>query len=413
MTGRSGWAPGLGRDYQSVFVEPWSVYTGAVLLVVLMAVLMGSGLFWGVFGGLKLWGDYLNNAIGLGPVLGIKQELESPLMHRISLLNITLLLGAFSAALLSRQFHVNRPPKLEYIWAAAGGILMGAGSCLAGGCTTGGFFVPLTFSSASGWAMWAGLLVGAAIGLKLLLWTMENISWGTAPTTVWPAYLKRWHPWFGTLVALFILLWALDWWNSADQKKVVRALTVLVGFGIGFVMHRSRFCFVRVFREPFMTGEGEMTKAMILALALAVPVGAALMAAGTIDPYIAIPTRFWLGSVLGGLIFGIGMIFAGGCASGCLWRMGEGHIKLMVTMLFFAWSGSTTNAILSGYGLLAIDIDIDFLDGIAQISGLGFQAFMPDLLVRWEFSLAVTYVILVVWYSFVRYNESTSRFTVF
>ena len=136
--GRSGWAPGLGRDYQSVFVEPWSVYTGAVLLVVLMAVLMGSGLFWGVFGGLKLWGDYLNNAIGLGPVLGIKQELESPLMRRISLLNITLLLGAFSAALLSRQFHVNRPPKLEYIWAAAGGILMGAGSCLAGGCTTGG-----------------------------------------------------------------------------------------------------------------------------------------------------------------------------------------------------------------------------------------------------------------------------------
>ena len=37
---------------------------------------MGSGLFWGVFGGLKLWGDYLNNAIGLGPALGIKAELD-------------------------------------------------------------------------------------------------------------------------------------------------------------------------------------------------------------------------------------------------------------------------------------------------------------------------------------------------
>ncbi len=94
-------------------------------------------------------------------------------MHRISLMNITLVLGAFSAALLSRQFHLNRPPPLENIWAALGGTLMGIGAVLAGGCTTGGFFVPLTFSSAAGWAMWVGLLVGAVIGLKLLLWTID------------------------------------------------------------------------------------------------------------------------------------------------------------------------------------------------------------------------------------------------
>jgi len=150
------WLEGFKQDYQAVLVQPWSAYTGAVLLVILMAVLMGSGLFWGVFGGLKLWGDYLNNAIGLGPVLGIKQELDSPLMHRISLMDITLLLGAFSAALFSRQFRINRPPALEYVWAIVGGSLMGIGATLAGGCTTGGFFVPLMFSSASGWAMWAG-----------------------------------------------------------------------------------------------------------------------------------------------------------------------------------------------------------------------------------------------------------------
>ena len=413
ITGRPAWLQGFGRDYQAVFVEPWSPYMGALLLVVLMAVLMGSGLFWGVFGGLKLWGDYLNNAIGLGSVLGIKQQLESPLMHRISLLNITLLLGAFSAALLSRQFHINRPPKLEYIWAAAGGAMMGVGAVLAGGCTTGGFFVPLTFSSASGWAMWGGLLIGAATGLKLLLWTMENITWGMTPVSVWPAYLKRWYPWFGALVAVFMLLWALEWWNSADQKKAVRALLVVAGFGIGFVMHRSRFCFSRVFREPFMTAEGEMTKAMMLALVLAVPVGGALIAAGTIDPYVAIPTRFWLGSALGGLVFGIGMVFAGGCASGSLWRIGEGHLKLVVAVVFFAWTGSTVNAILSGFGLLTTDIDIDFLDGMAQISGLGFQAFMPDLIGGWEYSFLLTYVLLVIWYIFVRYNESTSKFTVF
>lgn len=407
------WLEGFKKDYKTVFVEPWSAYTGAVLLVVIMAVLMGSGLFWGVFGGLKLWGDYLNNAIGLGSLLGIKEQLESPLMHRISLMNITLVLGAFSAALLSRQFQINRPPPLEYIWAALGGTLMGLGAVLAGGCTTGGFFVPLTFSSAAGWAMWAGLLLGAVIGLKLLLWTLEYITWGCRPAAMWRVRLKKWYPWFGALVAVLILLWAWSWWQSTEEKKAVRAILVVAGFGIGFVLHRSRFCFSRVFREPFMTAEGDMTKAMILAIALGAAVGAALISYGSIDPYVAIPSRFWLGSALGGLIFGIGMVFAGGCASGSLWRVGEGHLKLVVAVIFFAWSGSTVGAIIGDFGLLTADFDIDFLDGVAEITGLGFQAFMPDLFGSWEYSLLLTYALLVIWYIFIRYNESTSRFTVF
>jgi uncharacterized membrane protein YedE/YeeE len=162
-----------------------------------------------------------------------------------------------------------------------------------------------------------------------------------------------------------------------------------------------------------MTAEGEMTKAMILAIALGAPVGAALISYGTIDPYLAIPARFWLGSALGGLVFGIGMVFAGGCASGSLWRIGEGHLKLVVAVIFFAWSGSTAGAIMHNFGLLTPDIDIDFLDGIAEVTGLGFEAFMPDLLGGWVYTLLLTYVLLVVWYIFIRYNESTSKFTVF
>ena len=407
------WLEGFKQDYKAVFVDSWSAYTGAILLVIIMAVLIGSGLFWGVFGGIKLWGDYLNNAIGLGSILGIKAQLESPLMHRISLMDITLLMGAFSAALFSRQFHINRPPILEYIWAATGGILMGIGATLAGGCTTGGFFVPLLFSSASGWAMWAGLLIGALFGLKLLLWTMENITWGCTAPAYRPARLKKYYPWLGVVVAVLVLTWAINWWTSDEEKKVVRALLVVAGFAIGFVLHRSRFCLSRVFREPFMTAEGEMTKALMLAVALGTPVTAMLIFIGTIDPYLAVPARFWLGSALGGLIFGVGMVFAGGCASGSLWRIGEGHLKLVMALIFFAWSGSTANAILGKFGLLAADVDIDFLDGMAEITGIGFQAYMPDLIGGWEYTLLTTYGLLAIWYAFIRYNESSSKFTVF
>ena len=73
-----------------MFVEDWSPYFGAALLVMVILGLMVSGLFWGVFGGLKLWGDMFNNAIGLGPLLGVPEKLETPLLHRLSLMNITL-----------------------------------------------------------------------------------------------------------------------------------------------------------------------------------------------------------------------------------------------------------------------------------------------------------------------------------
>lgn len=403
----------LKADYKSVFVDEWSPYFGATLVVIIMAVLMGSGLFWGVFGGVKLWGDYFNNLIGLGPLLGVKSELDSPLMHRISLMDITLVLGAYAAAMLSQQFRISRPPNLEYVWGALGGTLMGIGATFAGGCTTGGFFIPLTFSSPSGWMMWVGLLIGAVIGLKLLLWTMENVTWGTKAPEIKPQRFKGAFPWIGALVIAGILIWAVSWWGSDNKMEVQRAILILAGFGIGFVLHRSRFCFSRVFREPFMTGEGEMTKAMIFALALGAPVGAVLIANEAVDPYLAVPTRFWIGSLIGGLVFGIGMIFAGGCASGSLWRVGEGHLKLVAAVFFFGWSGSITSGILGKLGLTAAEYDLDFMDGMAEVSPLGFQAFMPDLLGGWGWALLVTFALLLVWYLLVRYNESTDKFTVF
>ncbi len=65
------WLRGLRDDYEKIFVKEWSPFVGAVLLVLVIVSLMVSGLFWGVFGGVKFWGDWINNLIGLGPVVGI------------------------------------------------------------------------------------------------------------------------------------------------------------------------------------------------------------------------------------------------------------------------------------------------------------------------------------------------------
>ena len=404
------WLAGFQSDYEKFFVKKWSSYLGAVLLMMAIMGLMINGMVWGVFGGVKFWGDWFNNFIGLGPWLGLPGDRGSVLLHSMSLMNITLVLGAFFAALLSRQFSPSRPPKLEYVWAATGGILMGIGAALAGGCTTGGFFNPVLHASPAGWAMCLGLLAGAALGFKMLLWTMENIEWGTqAPATIKvPTPLVRAYPLLGWIVAFGVLAWAIQWTYSESAPLVYRAPIVLSGFAIGFIMHRSRLCFARAFREPFVTGEGEMTKAVILALAIGLPLASLLFQKKVIDPYSAIPATFWIGSLTGGLIFGVGMIFAGGCASGSLWRMGEGHLKLWVSMFFFAWAGSTASALLKRFNLTSVDEESS--DNFER-TALGFQAYMPDMFSGWGRTLLISAILLLLWYGLVRYNESTEKFT--
>jgi hypothetical protein len=400
---------GFREDYQRLLVTEWSPYLGAILLVLVVLGLMMSGLYWGVYGGLKLWGDWFNAALGLGPLLGLPANLETPLMSRVSLTNITLLLGAFAAALLSRQFLISRPPKLEYLWAVLGGSLMGVGATLADGCTTGGFYTPILHASPAGWTMFAGLLIGAVIGLKLLLWTLDHIRWGmqSPPAIKMPDRVQAIYPWLGFAVLVATLFWALAWYGSDNERLNSRAILVLAGFAIGFIMHRSRLCFARAIREPFMTGEGDMTKAIILSLAIGTPFAALLFKIEAIDPYIAIPATFWFGSLLGGILFGLGMIFAGGCASGSLWRMGEGHIKLWVAAFFFAWTGSLASALFKQAGWLAAEMNLD----LVEETRVGYQAYFPAMFDGWGWAFAISGGILLLWYALVRYNESSEKFT--
>jgi hypothetical protein len=213
----------------------------------------------------------------------------------------------------------------------------------------------------------------------------------------------------GLAVVMGVLLWATQWYGSGNEKWAARAVIVLAGFAIGFIMHRSRLCFARAFREPFMTAEGDMTKAIILALTVGLIISSLLFQKKVIDPYVAIPATFWIGSLLGGLIFGIGMIFAGGCASGSLWRMGEGHVKLWVAIFFFSWAGSVASALLKKFKITSIDEDnVESFEKTA----VGFQAYLPDMVGGWGWTFLISGAILLAWYLLVRYNESTEKFTV-
>jgi uncharacterized membrane protein YedE/YeeE len=107
--------------------------------------------------------------------------------------------------------------------------------------------------------------------------------------------------------------------------------------------------------------------------------------------------NFWLGSLLGGMIFGIGMLVAGGCASSTLWRVGEGHTKLLVTLISFALTNSTVTTLMKKFELF---------------DKLGKGVFIPDV-ISWYLTIPVFLCFLLIWTFVAIWNEESEKFVIF
>lgn len=127
---------------------------------------------------------------------------------------------------------------------------------------------------------------------------------------------------------LFILLLIL----LLLQVSVQLTLIFAVSLAIGFTMQKSRFCFVSAFRDPLLVGTTKLTEALLLLLAISIP-GFAILS-GLLDlPLTLYVTPFGFPTLIGGILFGMGMVLAGGCASGVLMRIGEGMAMQMLALL--------------------------------------------------------------------------------
>lgn len=113
----------------------------------------------------------------------------------------------------------------------------------------------------------------------------------------------------------------------------------LTGNIFGFILQKTRFCFTASMRDPYLTGGTSLTKAVLTALAIttigfaAIKYGAAFRGLPIPGQSFVVPISF--ATVAGGLMFGVGMVIAGGCASGTLMRVGEGFGMQMLSLLFF------------------------------------------------------------------------------
>ena len=384
----------LHHEYQKIFVNNWSMMTGGVLLGLMSVITFTWAMPWGVAGGIRNWGDWFFYEIGL-----YKIRPTAPIFSPKSVLVIGLLWGALAAALMARQFAFRVPHRLELIKGAVGGVLLGIGAALASGCNVGGFYSSIGAFSLSGFAMMIGLLLGAYAGLKYLYWELEHLpaepsSTAKTSSTKKSDGWKHWQPILGVGL-IFGAYWVKEIYSF--HGYVVVGGLFLCGIAFGFIMHRSRFCFARCFREPFMTGDSTATQAVIISLLICVVGFAVIKWTGLRDELAFTSSSFGLGGLVGGFIFGFGMLLTGGCGSGTVWRVAEGQVKLMVALATFALSTSLVKTMIRSTPSFR--------------SLLGWKVFLPNLF-GYPMTVCIIFLVMAAWYFLVTWNEETEFFVV-
>jgi hypothetical protein len=103
-----------------------------------------------------------------------------------------------------------------------------------------------------------------------------------------------------------------------------------LGILFGFALQRGRFCMNSAFRDILVLKDYDLIKSVGVAVLLAMA-GFAIMGLTGIVQLNPKPL-LWGANIMGGLIFGMGMVLAGGCASGITYRAGEGMVGAMAAI---------------------------------------------------------------------------------
>jgi uncharacterized protein len=116
-----------------------------------------------------------------------------------------------------------------------------------------------------------------------------------------------------------------------------QSVLFLIGTAAGLVLYHAAFGFTSAFRVFLSDGRGAGLRAQMIMLTIACAVFFPLLASGSVfgEPLRGSVSPAGIAVVAGAFIFGIGMQLGGGCASGTLFSVGGGSVRMVVTLLFF------------------------------------------------------------------------------
>lgn len=163
--------------YDRLFVKPWTLKQGAVVLSILFALLMGvTKAGWGASTPYGIWFGKFLMFVGVSPQsLSAFTKLpagnfSTPFFQNpASVQDLGIIIGTAIYLLTAGQFTGTFKSGLqitakEALLYAIGGITMGFGTRVANGCNVGALYTPIAQFSPSGWVFLAFLVCGGILG---------------------------------------------------------------------------------------------------------------------------------------------------------------------------------------------------------------------------------------------------------
>ena len=177
-----------------------------------------------------------------------------------------------------------------------------------------------------------------------------------------------------------------------SPKAAAVVLGAVLGLAFGVLAQRSRFCL----RRGLVGGDQERGAALgtwAIALAVAVAGTGALLATGLLDltGHRLVASRVPLLAILvGGLLFGVGMVLTRGCASRLTVLAGSGNLRALTALIVFA---AVAHATLKGaLAPLRTSLGSVTVDAGAWAS----LAALPGGVLVWSAGIALVLVVLAV-----------------
>lgn len=169
------------------------------------------------------------------------------------------------------------------------------------------------------------------------------------------------------------------------DPEALRATVVWSTFGLAFVlgavMHRTNFCTMGAVADIVNISDWLRMRMWVCAMGVAAVGTQLLAAAGLLDTgrtLYAVPTFTWLSYLVGGLLFGFGMVLSSGCSSKTLVRLGSGSLKSLIVFVaiglgaYMTLRGLTAVARVSWLDPVAIRLSTgQDLPHLAAAQGLG------------------------------------------
>lgn len=331
----------------------WNPFIVFAVLGVLSAVYFAlSGTVWAVTGEFTRMGGQVLELFGVDvsqwPYFANVVHLQgTPLSRPDGWIVIAMLLGSLTAALFAGDFRFRLPArKRRWVQAIGGGIIAGFGARLALGCNLAAMFTGVPQFSFHAWIFTLMTAIGTLGGVVII-----RQRWWRGPLKLQPTTAdstpavdsggSRRQLAVSGLVLMLTIAIAIFFFATANP---LIALAVIFGGAFGILIQRGQICFTAAFRDMWLTGQFTMMKALIIGLGTATIATFFVIAFGGQAAQIK---PVGMGTVVGGLLFGLGIVLAGACETGMMYRAMEGQVQAVLafigniigaTLLAFAWS---------------------------------------------------------------------------